>query len=135
MLILTIFAMTSSIRSMEQPNSNVHVRVSSWTYKYWHLTGKQTLAEEVFSRQKKSGEKWQIQESLFFAISNNTVSVFEVVPFSVFWFFLNTNILCNTSFILRWVCLDAPVIRANGRLTFEVRRPAIPHYTLNQRPQ
>jgi hypothetical protein len=57
MLILTIFSLASSLRSLEKPNSNVHVRVSSWTYKYWHLTGNQPLAEEVFSRQKKSGEK------------------------------------------------------------------------------
>ena len=55
MLILSIFSLTSSLRSMETPNPNVHVRVSSWTYKYWYLTGNPTLTEEVFSRQKKSG--------------------------------------------------------------------------------
>ena len=86
MFILIIFSMTSSVRSMEKPNSNVHVRVSSWTYKYWHLTGKQTLAEEVFSRQKRSGEKManpRVPLFLQFPITQ-VLFMFEVVPFCVF---------------------------------------------------
>ena len=86
MFILIIFSMTSSVRSMEKPNSNVHVRVSSWTYKYWHLTGYQTLAEEVFSRQKRSGEKIanpRVPLFLQFPITQ-VLFMFEVVPFCVF---------------------------------------------------
>ena len=67
MLILTILSMTSSLRSMEKPNSNDLVRVSSWTYNHWHLTGNPILAEEVFSRQKKSGEKMANLLTPFFA--------------------------------------------------------------------
>ena len=74
MLILTIFSMTSSLRSMEKPNSNDLVRVSSWTYNHWHLTGNPILAEEVFSRQKKSGEKMANLMTPFFAISNYCLS-------------------------------------------------------------
>ena len=72
---------------MEKPNSNVPVRVSSWTYNYWHLTVNQPLAEEVFSRQKKSGEKManpMVPLFLQYPITK-LLFMFEVVPFCTFF--------------------------------------------------
>ena len=57
---------------------NVHVRVSSWT---WHLTGNQTLVEEVFSRQKRSGEK----------MANPRVPLFLQFPIKLYLIYVSTH--------------------------------------------